>query len=446
VNKDERIAVLRDKLEAVEGRTERIWAKNTFVDFPVFKAPTDLLILNPSNRRFRAEAEEVERELGRKLDPLSSADDEDSVISLLLDRDPHVDGDRVVGSHNKDTEALIADWDKRHQENPLWIRPDGLVSNGNRRLAMLKRLQADRGLEGYDWVDVVVLDEETYDDDTLFEMEAREQLTEGLKVRYTKMNLLLTLKDAAEKLGIDWYDSDSLEEVSHKIQDLVSNDPRYAKVQLQAVKCMTDYLEWAQTPGQYSQLRGQVERFRDVGKNMAWVATEDPSREAEMLELCFQAISVGTNHPDMREIRRMLKTNPSAFDDVVKEVEAIDEEPEPDEEPPVAAEVPEVDDDEDLEEEAEEEIRPGTGPLSAKQQQIRRAIDVAVRTSRDLRESDRRTDVRLAATRLASVDPATLIAGTTGGELKRLREAIELIVAWAEAAQSALDEAAAGGE
>jgi hypothetical protein len=449
VNRDERIATLRDKLERITDRTERIWAKNEFVDFPVFKAPTDLLILNPSNRRFRAEAQEVERALGRGLDPIASPDDEASVIALLLDKDPRVDGDRVVGGHNKDTHALIADWDKRHQERPLWIRPDGMVSNGNRRLGMLKRLQADRGKEGYDWVDVIVLEEGTYDDDTLFEMEAREQLTEGLKVRYSKMNLLLTLKDAAEKLDIDWYDAASVDAVAQRIQDLVSNNAAYAKVQLHAVKYMTAYLEWASTPGDYSRLRGQVERFRDVGKNLAWVAKEDPSREAEMLELCFHAISVGTSHPDMREIRRMLKTEPTAFDELVGEVQTIDEEtvePGADEELVAPAPAVDSDEEEDEDDEAEEENRPSAKPLTPKKAQIKRAIDVAVRTARDTRESDGPTDVRLAASRLERVDPAALIAGVTGGELERLRDAIKAIVGWSNAAEAALASADDAGE
>jgi hypothetical protein len=446
VNRDERISTLKDKLDPIADRTERIWAKNGFVDFPVFKAPTDLLILNPSNRRFRAEAQEVEHDLGRRLDPTASDDDAASVISLLLDKDPHVAGDRVVGGTNKDTDALIADWDKRHQERPLWIRPDGLVSNGNRRLGMLKRLQAQRGKDGYDWVDVVVLDEATYDDETLFEMEAREQLTEGLKVRYSKMNLLLTLKDAAEKLGIDWYDQISIDEVSQKIQDLVSNNAAYAKVQLHAIKYMTAYLEWAGTPEEYSRLRGQVERFRDVGKNLAWVAKEDASRETEMLELCFHAIAVGTNHPNMREIRRMLKTEPATFDKLTKTIEAIEEEaaddPTADELPrPVA---PEEDDEDEDEDEQEDESRAKVQRLSPKKQQIKRAIDVAVRASRDARESDGRTDVELAATRLAKVEPSALIAGASGGELDRLREAIEAIIAWGVSAQGVLAEADAG--
>lgn len=442
MTKDERIAALKEKLAPVEGRSERIWAKSEFVDFPVYRAPTEKLILNPSNRRFRAEAQEAEEDLGHTLDPLSSADDEESVISLLLDSDPHVDGSKVVGKPGKDTKALIIDWEKRDQESPLWIRPDGLVRNGNRRLAMLKRLAAEKGEEGYDWVDVVVLDEDEYHDDAVFRMEAVEQLTEGFKVRYSDLNALLTLKDAAEELDIDWHDPGSIEETAKKIQDLVGNNANYAKVQLQAIKYMTAYLEWLGKAGHYHLLRRQVERFRDVGKNLAWVAKEDPSRETEMLELCFRAISVGAKHPDLRQIRLMLKTDQKAFDELVEEVSAIaDEETDGEETEEAVEEVPagEAEDEEEDDEEDEEETVPA-GPMTPKQTRIKRAIDVGVQSSKDAQDTDYLKQVRLAAGRLAKVDPVQVLGDASGAELDALRETIEGIVEWSKAAQTALDE------
>lgn len=446
MTRDERIAALKEKLDAAEERTQRIWAKNAFVDVPVYKAPTDLLILNPSNRRFRAEAQEAEEDLGHGLDPLSSADDEESVVSLLLDSDPHVEGTKVVGKPSKDTKGLMLDWDKRGQESPLWIRPDGLVSNGNRRLAMLKRLQAEKGKEGYDWVDVVILDEETYDDDTVFRMEAVEQLTEGFKVRYSDLNALLTLKDAAEKLDTDWHDQDSIEETAKKIQDLVGNNPNYAKIQLQAIKYMTAYLEWLGKPGQYPLLRRQVERFRDIGKNMAWVAKEDPAREPEMLELCFQAISVGAKHPDLRQIRLMLKTDQKAFEDVVEELSAIaDEADEEEADTPVEVPAGTGEEDNDEDDEGEEEAV-AAGPLSPKKARIRRALDVAVQASRDSQDTDHLKHVRIAGSRLDKVDAAKILSESSGAELEALRETIEGIIKWAEAARAALDEQSAGTE
>jgi hypothetical protein len=439
MNADEREKALLARREDLDGRSERIWTKTDFEDFRVYKVPTELLILNASNRRFRAEALEVEEELGRRLDPDG---DEESIIALLLDKEPRVEGAKVVGGRNKDTVALQADWKRRHQERPLWIRPDGLVSNGNRRLAMVKRLAATEGTTGYDWVDVVFMDEQTYDDETLFEMEAREQLTEGFKVRYTKMNLLLTLKDAAEKQKIDWHDRDSIKEVAEKIQHLVGNNPNYARVQLQAVKAMSDYLDWIGKPGQYAVLRGKVERFRDVGKNMEWLAVNASGHEAAMLELCFLAIQSGANHPDIREIRKLVKRDPASFEALASEVTAISSEPDgDDDEPePVVPAVPDDEDDEDNEADVEDEVITGDWPINVRQKQIREAVNAAAQASRAHGDPPE-TKLRTAATKLGEVEPAALLIETAGGTQERVRVAIAEVIAWADDARAALDRA-----
>lgn len=440
MNPDERRRALEDRREEILGRSERIWTKTDFEDFPVFKVPTDLLVLNAGNRRFRAEAQEVEEELGRRLDPEA---DEESIIALLLDSDPHVEGEKVVGGHNKDTDALIADWKRRHQERALWVRPDGLVSNGNRRLAMLKRLQATEGTTGYDWVDVVFMDEQTYDEETLFEMEAREQLTEGFKVRYNKINLLLTLKDAAEKHGVDWHDSESIKEVAEKIQHLVKNNANYARVQLQAVKVMSDYLDWVGRPGAYYSLGGMVERFRDVGKNMEWLASNAPEHEAAMLELCFRAIQSGNNHPDIREMRRLVKRDPTSFEDLVEEVEEIANEPDGDEETepePVPAPDEADEDEEDRDADAEDEVVTTDRPTTARQKRIKEAVSAAAQASR-AHDDPPETKVRTAALQLGEVDVAEVLGNTYGGDRDRLVVAIAQVIAWAEIAKEQLDRA-----
>jgi hypothetical protein len=417
----------------IEGRSERIWTKNAFEDFHVYTVPTKLLVLNPENRRFRAEAQEVAQELGRELDP---SDDESSIIALLLDKEPRVDGDTVVGTRNKDTEALIADWKRRRQERPLWIRPSGLVSNGNRRLAMLKRLQSEEGTDAYDWVDVVVMGD-GYEDETLFEMEAREQLTEGFKVRYTKMNLLLTLRDAAERKEIKWNDRDSIQTTANRIQHLVGNNPSYAKVQLQAVKYMGDYLEWRQISGQYAALKNKVERFRDVGKNMDWVASHDPDREAAMLALCFEAIRSGSNHPDIRALRGLVQEDIEEFDRLVEEVEALaaesDGEEEASDEEGARPEIQDTDE----ESEREEEILTDAGPRSAKQKRIAQAVTSAAKAWRATNDPPE-TRVRTAANELASVDPAAVLAATSGVTREQVVKAIEALLSWSAQAEEAL--------
>jgi len=443
VNRDERIAQLQDRLGSLPDRTERLWAKNKFQLFPVHRAPTDLLILNPTNRRFTAERLEVESQLARQLDPLANPNDEKSIVSLLLDRDPHVEGDRVVGKQSKATEALLADWEKRQQEHPLWIRPDGFVSNGNRRLALLKRLSEARGTEGYDWVEVVVFSYEDFTDDDLFEMEAREQLTEGLKMRYSDLNALLTLRDAAEKEGIDWHDEDSMSEVASRLQYLVKrSNAAYARIQLDTLKYMSEYLAHIGEPGNFPKMRRSVERFRDVGKNMAWVAREDASRQADMLELCFGLISAGGVHGEVRGVRTLLAKDPDAFDALLAEVRLIEDEAPQEEEEEEEEEGDDESIDDDSFEDEDEDDPADTGPSPAPRypkRQVKRAIDLHLDQQRNKHRDDMEFQVRSSADRLADVRVEELAEFLAEQPNEALHGAVGAIGEWADAARAALE-------
>ena len=206
-----------------------------------------------------------------------------------------MDGDRVTGGKpGKDYQALRATG-IRHQESPLWIRPDGVVRNGNRRLAMLKRLQREKGLEGYEYVDAVVLHPDEIDEVALFDMEQREQLTENLKVRYTDINLLLAIRAAAEARGIDWSDPEDIDRVAGELQHIIGNNRAYAVVQLNAIKYMDAYLEDSGQPGQYHKLIDQIERFRDVGRVMAQVEQNYPD-DASICCGCYLRLSARAVH------------------------------------------------------------------------------------------------------------------------------------------------------
>lgn len=313
MNADERTRLVAQRKEATERRV-RLWCKDTWREFPVFRVPVEALLLNVDNRRFAAERRLHEEQLGHSLDPENSSDDEQSVVSILLDSNHEVDGNRIKGKPSKDSESLKADWLNRKQETPFWIRPDGTVRNGNRRLAMITRLRSELGAEGNEWVEVIVLDPNDVNEADLFEMEQREQLTENLKVRYTDINLLLALRDAAIGKQIDWADSESIESVAGQLQHAAGGDKAYALIQLYAIKYMDAYLEDSNRPGQYQMLLKQVERFRDVGKNMARMDADYPDAATDMLRLAFAAIRAGNRHGDIRALRKMLIEDRPRYD------------------------------------------------------------------------------------------------------------------------------------
>lgn len=300
--------------EAPERGFERLWVLGEWKDIPIQRVRSDWLILNINNRRFQAERKLFENQLGRSLDPENNPNDMLSIESILLDREHQLDGERVVGKPSKDYLALLQDWQHRGQESPFWIRPDGIVRNGNRRLAMLRRLHREEGAGGNGYVDAVVLDSSTIDEIAMFEMEQREQLTEDYKVRYTDINLLLAIKDAADDKEIDWFDDESIVQVAGQLQHVMRNSNQYAIVQLYAIRYMDAYLSDLGQEGNYDKLIGQIERFRDVGKIMRQIRSEDSDREHTMLDVLFAAVNTGQTHLQIRKIRNLFKDNPTAFD------------------------------------------------------------------------------------------------------------------------------------
>jgi hypothetical protein len=323
VTPDERRRMIEHRGQET-GRQERLWVRDHWREFEISQVPVEALMLNVDNRRFSAERTLVEEKLGHPLDPENNPDDDRALEAILLDVGYDVDGDLVIGGKpGKDYQALKSDWQRRKQESPLWIRPDGVARNGNRRLAMLKRLQREEGLEGFEYVDAVILHPDEIDEVALFDMEQREQLTENLKVRYTDINLLLAIRAAAESRSIVWSDSEDIDRVAGELQHIIGNNHTYAVVQLNAIKYMDAYLEDSGQPGQYHKLIGQIERFRDVGKVMAQVEASYPDDEIDMLQLLFAAIRAGRPHGTIRSLRRMFLNDRDRYSQLIGDVDNI---------------------------------------------------------------------------------------------------------------------------
>jgi len=427
----QRKRLIEEKKKTTE-RKVRLWSNDQWHDLTVWRVPVTALLLNADNRRFKAEKQLLEQKLGRSLDPERSVEDERSVISILLDSAPTVDGDSIRGKPSKDYEALKRDWSKRKQENPFWIRPDGVVRNGNRRLALVKRLAETEGADGNEWVDAVILDPKEFDDAEVFEMEQREQLTEDFKVRYTDINLLLALREAAISHGIDWNDSESIEEVAGRLQGVAGGDQSYASIQLYAVRYMDAYLRHTNAAGQYQRLMRQVERFRDVGKVMRSMEKDYPNDAPDMLELAFAACSASAPHGEIRALKKLFLQDRQRFRKLVREVRAIEKElPEPELQEPNLAVLDK--DEEDGDSEAEP---PGPSlvnyPASEVRTRIQNSIDgLAASQNKNVASSLEQALNRLEAVSMEQLKSILVDAPVTQDIVKRICE-------WTEAAKKVL--------
>ena len=432
MNADERTKRIAEHQKNTD-RAVRLWCKDQWKDFPVFRVEVETLLLNPDNRRFSAEKLLMESKLGHSLDPESSPDDERSVISILLDSSLDVDGDKVVGTPSTDCEALEKDWLARGQESPLWIRPDGTVRNGNRRLAMIMRLQDGSAGDVHRRVDAMVLGPDI-DENDLFQMEQREQLTEDFKVRYTDVNLLLSLREAAELEGIVWADNADIKRVAGALQWLTNGDKKYAIKQLRAIKYMDAYLLDSDAEGQYHKLLRQVERFRDVGWVMGKM-DDYPDSQQDMLRLCFAAVRASNPHVHIRKLWNIFRDDRDRYDKMIAGVEEDEAEwedaqnndlPEPD----FSAEEEEEDDDED-------EEPPVPTSANYPKEKVRTRIENAV----DGYLAKDRGSVQIleqALDRLTSLTAPTdrIAAALEADDTDRVRKLLKAIYSWSEDAKA----------
>lgn len=436
MNADERTQLITARQQAASRPPERLWVRDQWREFPVVQVPVEGLALNVDNRRFAAERTWAEEKLNRALDPENRADDELILESILLDTAHEFDGDHLVGKPSKDYDALKKDWQRRHQESPLWIRPDGTVRNGNRRLAMLKRLQRQEGIEGFEYVDVVILDPDDIDEVALFDMEQREQLTENLKVRYTDINLLLAIRAAADSRSIDWFDPASIERVAGELQHVIGNNKAYASIQLNAIRYMDAYLDSSEQPGQYHKLIGQIERFRDVGKAMTKLEADYEDDVPAMLRVLFAAIRAGSPHGDIRVLKNLFLHDRQRYEQLLAEVDGLEADWEQTgsetlAEPEVVDIAAAIDEDED---EDELDEPPGPNVPNYPRDDIRDVIDNAIDGFGASMTDDVAKTLRQIVNRLE-------VVGDTGGKLDqalagehavKVREALAEIIAWAD--------------
>ncbi|NKB15732.1 MAG: hypothetical protein HC774_00505 [Sphingomonadales bacterium] len=422
----ERMAYLQEKMRPV-GRTERMWVHDDWREFEIVSVPVDGLVINADNRRFRAERMWAEAQLGRSLDPENMNDDELTVISLLLDKSHRLENGRLVGSPSEDSLALHRDWERRRQQSPFWIRPDGLVRNGNRRLAMIKRAQRAAGDTGLRFVDAVILPVEDIDESALLELEQREQLTENFKVRYDDIDYLLALQEAAQSRDIDWFSDTSMDEVAGQLQSMVEKSKAEVIRDLYAIKYMDLFLEDSGQPGEYHRLLRNLERFRDIARTMIRVEAEYPLDVDKVVQVLFAAVRAGTTHLDIREIRRMLIQDRERFDALADQIAAAEESWTASEsvlESPDLSE-PVSDDSEDDD--------PGPDVRNYPREDVTAAIQIGIDSFKASREVDVSRTLAEVKVRLELVnDAGVLTAALAGTQGAQVETSMRAVVDWAD--------------
>lgn|GEM_PF-2372624 len=164
-----------------------------------FMIPWNMLLFNHDNGRFNIEIQEYEFKLGRKLDP-ASKDDEAIIRKLLLFQSVTSDENDLSELNNEGKklyEDLLLVGEQREVAH---ITSDGIVVNGNRRMAALQLLNKKQPTGKWKELWAVRLPEDISEKD-LWKIEAGLQLSKQKVADYGPIHNLLMIAEG-KKAGL----------------------------------------------------------------------------------------------------------------------------------------------------------------------------------------------------------------------------------------------------
>jgi hypothetical protein len=209
-----------------------------------YRFPITLLRYNVTNGRMAMEIQEWEKTAERRLDA-NIPEDANIVHKLLLD----LDKDK--------TKVLMDDLRKKGQMEPGVITHDGIVINGNRRMALLQELHKEEPTGKWQSLEAVRLPT-TITEKDLWKIEAGLQLSKDKVAEYHPVNELLKIKQGISA-GL------SRQEIAAAMYGRSADEIEEA---LNRLELIDSFLNLISQPGNYGYVKhfGLHEYFIDVQK------------------------------------------------------------------------------------------------------------------------------------------------------------------------------------
>jgi len=294
-------AYLDSKKESIKKGLQKIEINGKMEVLESYMIPITYLQYNHANRRFNLEISEFEANLGRQLNPADKTDAE-KIKELLLQ-------DSVEAEKLYNDLKLLGE-----QREFASITFDGVVVNGNRRMATLERLHKEEPTGKWSNLWVVRLPKNISDKD-LWKIEAGLQLSKEKVADYGPINNLLMIREG-KKAGL------SPDEIAASMygwseKQVVSDLERLHLIDL--------FLEFFGAPGNY----GIIKKFRlhehfiDIQKGLVGQMKVNGSNKKDIsknlaLAFIFLRTHIANStifqitHMDMRKICKMLLDSKTA--------------------------------------------------------------------------------------------------------------------------------------
>ena len=273
-----------------------------------FMIPIDKLLYNHDNRRFNIEIQEHEAEIKRQLDPTDKADAE-AIKKLLLYE--NVKSEELNGEAKKLYSDLLLVGEQRDVAH---ITHDGIVVNGNRRMATLELLHKKQPTGKWTELWAVRLPPDISEKD-LWKIEAGLQLAKDKVAEYGPVNNLLMIHEG-KRAGL------TNAEIAASMYGWSEKMVEYDLERLKLIDTFLSYFGQSQNYGLIKRFELH-EHFIDIQKGLAEKLKKlgMPRKElVKKLEVVFHFLKASIldkdfrfTHMDAREICKILMDEEAAY-------------------------------------------------------------------------------------------------------------------------------------
>lgn len=254
---NERHRVIAESLDQAGDATHFVPSQDGYLELPVITVDSTCLVYRVDNGRLLSELADAARSRGTSVETLKKHADSGSVQQLLHD---------LLVAKARDPAGPIYEELARHgrQTEPLLIGRDGVVLNGNRRLAAMRELAAqepDR-YATFTGIRAAVLPRDI-DLERLEYIEAALQMAPELKLGYSWINRRLKLRqhvrDLPRQRVVAAYRFADAEEIDIELAELALAE---------------EYLDWLGEAGRYQRVAELQARFAELRRQLTGIGAE----------------------------------------------------------------------------------------------------------------------------------------------------------------------------
>lgn len=249
----ERIDLIQNRKENTTRELTFHEYQNTRYELPIVRLPISLPIYRMANYRTKTRQQSYIKQNGKPIDFFKIGQENIEAQQAQHDILVQLAKKGIEGSITPIIEVLEQDV----QKDPLLLTYDGVVVNGNRRLAAMRYLYSEKNKNDFEYIECAILPKDATEDE-IRDVEVRLQMQPHTELPYEWIVEAIAARELMEIKGSD-----------KEVADLMRVRPIDIKDKVFSLELVDDYLtRWLKEPESYDLVEDKEQWFSELAKRI----------------------------------------------------------------------------------------------------------------------------------------------------------------------------------